>query len=203
MPQSPCHRRCLARDIGQLLGIGPLVDRRVGEEHGVVLADHQVDTEGNVPRLRIEHHVHLARGLAEGARHAGDHRIALSDGQQRRGKGVALLIDHAAHVTLGEATALQPLVEIIDHLRHVFAGLRVLDLETVGIVDRQLDQLFADLVGPADQHRRTVAEITELDRGAQHDVLFRFGKDNALGRGFRALIYCCQYRCGRVEARLQ
>src|SRR3546814_1552178 len=81
--------------------IGPFVDRGVGKKGGVVLAHHHVHAEGQGTRLGIEHQVHLARCLREGASQARNHRVAHAQRHQQGGKDVAFLVDHAADVAFG------------------------------------------------------------------------------------------------------
>ena len=64
-------RRGLLGDVGEVLRRGTLVDRRVGHEHGVRLADHDVNAERRPSLGRIEHAADLAHRLGIGARDAG------------------------------------------------------------------------------------------------------------------------------------
>ena len=190
-------------DPGQVFGAGTLVDGRVGQEGGVILADHQVDPEGQLAVLGIEHLADFAHRLGKGPGHAGDHGIADPQLEQHRGEDVAILIDHPPHVALKEAAPLQPFVEQLDHRGNVFADRRILDVEGVCIVDPELGQLGLDLVGPPDQHRLAITEIAVLDRCAQHDLVLGLGEDHSLGIGLDRFIDLGEHRGGRVEPGLQ
>jgi len=203
MPHAPRNRCGFAGDMGKFGCVGAFVDSGIGEEGGVVLADHHVDAERQRAILVIEHQVHLAHGLRKGAGHAGDHPVAMAQRHQQRGKHVAFLIHHPAHVTFGKAAPLQPLVEVIDHRGHVFAIGRVLDFKTAGIGHRKLMQLVEHCLGATHEDRRAIAEIAELDRGAQHHFFFRLGKHHAFGVGLGDFVNPAQHRGGGVEARTQ
>ena len=49
---------------------------------------------------------------------AGDHRVGLAEREQQRGEDVAVLVDHPLDLAVEIAAPLQPLVEVVDHLRH-------------------------------------------------------------------------------------
>ncbi len=127
----------------------------------------------------------------------------MAERHQQGGKHVALLVDHAAHIALCMAAPLQALVEIIDHLRHVFGNGRVLDDEAVGILHPQFDQLAAHLLRAANEDRRAIAEIAVLHGRTQRHVFFRLGKDDPLGVGPDDLVDVGQRRRGRVEPALE
>ena len=67
MAHAPGDLRGLDGDLGELLAGRPLGDRGVGDEHGVRLADHDVDAERGDARLRIEHAADLADSFAHKA----------------------------------------------------------------------------------------------------------------------------------------
>ncbi len=203
MPHPPRDLRGLGGDMRQFLGAGPLVDGGVGEEGGVVLADHHVDAERRRAVLGIEHPAHFARALAEGPGEPGDHPVAMPQRHQQRGEHIALLIDHPRDIALGVAAPLEPLVEIGVHRRDLVRQCRILDDVAVGIVDRELDQLLADLLGAADQDRFAIAEIAELDRRAQRHFLLGLGEHHPPRVGLGETVDIGQCSGGRVEPRLE
>ena len=203
MAQPAGHRGGFLGDPGEVFGLRPLVDRGVGEEHGIILADHQVHAERQLARLRFQHLAHFAHGLGEGPGHPGDHGIANPQLEQQRGEHVAVLVDHAPHVALHEPAALEPLVEQVDHRRNMLAHRRILDVVAFRAVDPQFGQLGPNLIGATDQHRFAIAEIAVLDRGTQYDLVLGLGEDHPLGVGLDRFIDLGEHRGGRIEPGLE
>ena len=119
VPEPPRHGSGFGGDMGKVLGRGTLVDRRIRKEHGNVFADHHVDAERHLIGLGIDHLPHFAHCLGKRPGEARNHRITMAECQQRRGKNVAVLIDHAFNVTFKEPAPLQPLIKMLDHRRDV------------------------------------------------------------------------------------
>src|SRR3546814_4194274 len=78
----------------------------------------------------------------------------------------------------------------------------VVDLEALRVGDAHRAQLFVQSLAP-DEHRDSVTTVAKLNRGAQHDFLFAFGEDDALGIVARGFIGERENRRGRVEPRAQ
>ena len=162
-----------------------------------------MDAERNLARLGIDHLSHFAHRLGERPGEARDHRIAMAQRQQCRGKNVAVLIDHAFYITLKKPAPLQAFIQEIDHRGDMWRTGGIVDLIAVRIADPQLNQLVTNRLFAADQHRGAITEIAKLDRRAQHHVLLGFGKDHPLGVGLHLFIDLRQHRCRRVEPRFQ
>src|SRR3546814_19090132 len=84
-----------------------------------MLVDEDVDAERRLALGMVDHAPYLAHRLRIGARRAGDHRIAEPHFEQQRAEDVAVAVDHALDVAAEVSAPLKPLVENVDHLRHV------------------------------------------------------------------------------------
>ena len=180
-------RRRAHGDRRELLGVGPLGHRGVGDQHGMVAADDDVDPERGRAGLVVDHHPHLAQRLAERARRAGDHRVGLAQREHRRGKDVAVLVDHPLDLAAQQAVALVLGVDEVDGAPDQRRIAAVEHFIVLRIVDPELLQQVVDVLA-ADQHRRAVAGFLEGDRGAQHVGLLAFREQHALGVRARRFI---------------
>ena len=198
MAHPPRHGGGLDRDLGELRAGRPLGHRRVGDEDGVRLADHQVDAERGDALLRVEHAADLAIALRIGPGDAGDHHVGLAHGEQKRAEDVAVLVDRPLELAVHVAAPLQAIVEIVRHLGGARMVAAVVDLEALRILDAERLQPVVDVVA-ADQHRNAVAAVAEGDRGAQHDILLALGEEDAARIGARRFISERQHRGGRIE----
>src|SRR3546814_19785522 len=81
---------------------------RMGYEDGVSLADQDMDAQRRPARRVIDHAPQLAHRAREGARDAGDHRIALAELDQQAAEDVAILVDHPLAIAAQIAAAMEP-----------------------------------------------------------------------------------------------
>src|SRR3546814_17379887 len=124
-----------------------------------------------------------------GGRRAGYPRIGGPAFEQERAEDVAVSIDDALDVAAEVSAPLQPLVEDVDHLRHMRRIDAVVDLEALRVGDAHRAQLFVQ--SPAhDEHRDSVPTVAQLNRRTQPD---QNGQSPWRDRG-------CQYASIKVVA---
>jgi hypothetical protein len=99
--------RHLLGDDGELFGRRRLVDRGVGEEHRALPRHDDRVADRHLAGFDVDHALHVAVALGEAPRDAGHHAVGVARRHHAGAEDVAALVDHALHVAVQEAVALQ------------------------------------------------------------------------------------------------
>ena len=192
------HAGGLDRDVGENLGIGHLVDRGVGDQHGAAARQHERDPHDAVAGLGIDAAADVLERHREIAGDPGHHGVGVAERHHAGGEMIAVLVDQAMHVAQQEAFALQPLIEI-GRVGAVALGKgRIDDLDAVAELDPEPARGLAHPVLAADQERAAQSLMHEARGGADHLLLLALGEHHALRPPAQALVDALQDAGHRV-----
>src|SRR3954454_20050635 len=120
----------------------------VRNEHRVAATHDHVDSEWRCTRLVVNHGPYLAKGLAERARRAGDHRVGLTKREHRRREVVTVLVYHPLNLAAKHPVPLMLLIDVVYGAAHQRRITAVENLIFFRVIDADFPKLLVNILAP-------------------------------------------------------
>ena len=194
----PARHACrLNGNLGNFLGGGHFMNRRIRHHHGPPARQHKADTNHRMAGFGVNQTAHLFQTDGEIAGDARHHRIRIAEPDHGGGKMIAVLIDQALAVTEQKPLALQPVIEKLRIGHIAMRERRIADFNALVLkVNAGQCCNLGNAVFTAHQNGAAIALIDKGHGGADDLFLLALGKNHALGVASHPLdnaLQCARY----------